>query len=232
MSPCLSRTARRWERIKSRFLCVFLIVCALAIPAESGEEPFFKKQIILRRKAEPGAFAIPKMVVTPRGTALIVAQDRQGGDWGKRIDPIGLRSTDGGKTWSQPFPLIPEDFPGRENFHMKPTGIVVDRLKNRIFVFISRSPLRNRNGEPIYERWFYSHPQQTRELGRAWFLVTSDDGGRTWTPKRVIETGHSAYSDVAMLPDRTILCVYETGEQTSRRDLALARFNLAWILNK
>jgi sialidase-1 len=63
-------------------------------------------------------------------------------------------------------------------------------------------------------------------------ISISEDEGRTWTPKRVIERGHSAYSDIAVLPDRTILCVHETGEQTSRRDLALARFNLAWILNK
>lgn len=392
-----------------RFLHVLLVIYVLVPLAIAGEEPLFKKQIILRREAGPGAFAIPKMVVTADGTALVVAQDRQGGDWGKRIDPIGLRSTDGGKTWSKPFLLIPEDFPGRENFHVKPTGIVVDRPKNRIFAFISRSPLRNREGEPIYERWFYSHLQETRRLGRAWFLVTSDDDGqtwsepreitrqlikkphwqewspvhtgiqlsfgihkgrlvvpvrcycpevdpslhdlkyqfngviysddggaswipggrsescvgecsiaerldgsiyanhrtsadptrktermhnvstnggtsftactysglsdarchaglvaltepsgrrlflftnvpgpkragltisisedegRTWTPKRVIESGHSAYSDIAVLPDRTILCVYETGEQTSRRDLALARFNLSWILSR
>ena len=393
----------------SRFLHVLLVVCLFVSPANAGEEPFFKKQTILKRKTGSGAFAIPKIVVTPDGTALVVAQDRQGGNWGKRIDPIGLRSTDGGKTWSRPFLLIPENFPNRENFNMKPTGIVVDRRKHRIFTFISRSPLRNRAGEPIYERWFYSHIQETRDLDRVWFLVTSDDDGQTWSepreitrqlikkphwqewspvhtgiqlrygshpgrlvvpvrcycpetdpslhalkyqfngviysddggaswipggrsesrvgecsitersdgsiyanhrtsadptrktermhnvstdggvsftactysgisdarchaglavltepsgrrlflftnvpgpkrtgltisisedegkawiPKRVIEPGHSAYSDVVVLPDRTILCVYETGEQTSRRDLALARFNLAWVLSQ
>ena len=34
---------------------------------------------------------------------------------------------------------------------------------------------------------------------------------------------------LAVLRDGTILCVYETGEKTSRRDLAVARFNLAWL---
>jgi len=392
-----------------RLLYIFLLVFIVACLAEANEEPFFEKQILLKRDTGSGAFAIPKMVVTPNGAAFIVAQDREGGDWGKRIDPIGLRSTDGGKTWSKPFLLIPKSFPGRESSHMKPTGIVVDHRKNQIFTFISRSPLRNRDGKPIYERWFYSHLQETRRLGRAWFLVTSDDDGQTWSkpqeitqqlikkphwqewspvhtgiqinfgiykgrlmvpvrcycpdkdpsphdlkyqhngiiysddggvswlpagrsesrvgecsiaersdgslyvnhrtsadstrkaermhnmskdggvtftactysglsdarchagltvltessgrrlflftnvpgskrtgltisisedegetwiPKRVIESSHSAYSDIAVLPDQTILCVYETGEQISRQNLALARFNLAWIFSR
>jgi hypothetical protein len=149
--------------------------------AADGEEPRFDKRVILERGERPGAFAIPKMVVTPGGAAVIVAQDREGGDWGKRIDPVCLRSDDGGRTWSGPHLMIPEDFPGRETSHMKPTGIVVDRGTGRIFAFVSRSPLVNRDGKPIHERWFYTNIRETRRLGRAWFLVFSDDGGRTWS---------------------------------------------------
>ena len=63
-------------------------------------------------------------------------------------------------------------------------------------------------------------------------ISISKDEGKTWIPKRVIESAHSAYSDIAVLPDQTILCVYETGEQSSRQNLALARFNLAWIFGR
>jgi len=387
--------------------CICLIICTIVCTAQVDAAPFFEKQIILRRDIGSEAIAIPKILVTRGGTAIVVAQRREGGDWGKRIDPIGIRSTDGGRTWSEPFLLIPEGFPRRDDSLMKPTGIVVDHKNNRVLTFISRSPLRNRENKPVYERWFYSHLQETRRLGRAWFLVYSDDDGQTWTepreitgqlikkphwqewspvhsgtqlrfgphkgrlvvpvrcycpetdpspytpehqyngviysddggttwmpggrsesrlgecalversdgslyvnhrtsriasreaermhnvstdggvtftsctssgltdarchagltaltepsgqrlllltnvpgpertgltisisndegntwtPKRVIEPGHSAYSDLAVLPDRTILCVYETGENTSRRHLAVARFNLAWIL--
>jgi sialidase-1 len=44
----------------------------------------------------------------------------------------------------------------------------------------------------------------------------------------VLEPGYSGYSDLAVLPDGTILCLYERG--ASRPDfLTLARFNLEWL---
>ncbi|MGZ4962529.1 MAG: sialidase family protein [Limisphaerales bacterium] len=54
----------------------------------------------------------------------------------------------------------------------------------------------------------------------------SYDEGRTWPVKRVLEPGRSAYSDLAVLGDWTILCFYER-QQT----LTLARFNLEWLSN-
>ena len=396
--------------MKAAYLLVTLsLFMVKGIPAEAEEGPFFEKRVILERGMRQGAFAIPKLVITPGGTALVVAQDREGGDWGRTIRPIVLRSADGGRSWSEPTLLIPEDFPDRERYHMKPTGMVVDSRTSRVFVFVSRSPLKNGDGKTIQEKWFYSHIQETRELGRAWFLVTSDDegeswskpaeitkqlikkphwqewspvhtgiqlrfgahrgrlvvpvrcycpemdpsphdwqyqtnavlysddggltwipgartdaylgecviaeradgtlymnqraspgGGRaserwytispdggtsfdptrptglpdvrchtgittrtdaeghslmlltsipgkerreltisvskdqgeTWTQARVIEPGHAAYSDLDMLPDGNFLCVYETGETTSRKDLAVARFNLDWVLEE
>lgn len=52
----------------------------------------------------------------------------------------------------------------------------------------------------------------------------SRDDGESWAVSKTIEAGPSAYSDLALLPDGTILCLYE-GEQT----IACARFNLEWI---
>ena len=389
------------------FLFLSLILPIAKSWAETPISPFFEKQIILKRTGS-GAYAIPKIVVTSNGTAIIVAQDRDGGDWGKRIQPICLRSADSGKSWTTPFLLIPDNFPDRNNFILKPTGIVVDRCNNRIFVFINRSPLPTLDLK-IDELWFYRNIQKTRDLGRAWFLVFSDDdgqnwskpreitqqlikkphwqewspvhtgiqlefgphkgrlvlpvrcycpdedpsehnwkyqfngvlysddGGNTWIPggrsdsylgecsiaerldgsiysnhrtskdparksermhnisndggvsftpctyagipdarchagltaltksdgkrvflltnvpgpernhltigisenegktwkaKKVIESGPSAYSDIVVLPDRTILCVYETGEEHSRQHLAVARFNVAWLFDQ
>jgi len=61
----------------------------------------------------------------------------------------------------------------------------------------------------------------------------SYDEGASWTVKRTIEAGPSGYSDLAVLPDGTILCFYEaskngaTGNYAER--LLLARFSLEWL---
>ena len=52
----------------------------------------------------------------------------------------------------------------------------------------------------------------------------SYDEGKTWPVKRVLEAGPSAYSDMAVLPNGTILCFYEQPKK-----LTLARFNLEWL---
>ncbi|MGC3972403.1 MAG: sialidase family protein [Pirellulales bacterium] len=62
----------------------------------------------------------------------------------------------------------------------------------------------------------------------------SYDEGRTWPVNRVLEAGPSGYSDLAVLPDGTMLCLYGRSEKEGRdmyRDgsLRLARFNLEWL---
>ena len=141
----------------------------------------FERRVILAREpGRAGAYAIPKMVVTRAGTALIVLQDRRGGDWGKPITPMVMRSSDRGQTWSRPARIgAPLDEEGR--YHVKPTGIVEDARAGRVFVFLSRSPIRNKAGQTVNERWFYTHLQRTWDCGRAWFLLSSDDEGVSWS---------------------------------------------------
>lgn len=65
----------------------------------------------------------------------------------------------------------------------------------------------------------------------------SYDEGRTWPVNKSLEPGYSAYSDLTVLPDGTILCFYEHGragdasqkKPTSYAGLTLARFNLEWL---
>jgi hypothetical protein len=45
-----------------------------------------------------------------------------------------------------------------------------------------------------------------------------------WPVNKTLDAGPSAYSDLAVLPDGTVLCLYE---KTS--DIAAARFNLEWL---
>lgn len=57
------------------------------------------------------------------------------------------------------------------------------------------------------------------------------DEGATWSVKKVLEPGASAYSDLAVGPEKTIYCLYERGgdKQGTYNYITLARFNLAWL---
>lgn len=60
----------------------------------------------------------------------------------------------------------------------------------------------------------------------------SRDECATWSANRVLEAGPSGYSDVAVLPDKTILCFYECGmidHMADTANLTLARFDAEWI---
>ena len=55
-------------------------------------------------------------------------------------------------------------------------------------------------------------------------IKLSRDDGKTWPVSKTLDAGPSAYSDLAVLPDGTILCLWET-----KNDIQCARFNLDWI---
>ncbi len=59
----------------------------------------------------------------------------------------------------------------------------------------------------------------------------SYDEGQTWQVSKVIDPGWSAYSDIAVAQDGTILCFYGRGDKPSfaGAHLTLARFNLEWL---
>lgn len=55
-------------------------------------------------------------------------------------------------------------------------------------------------------------------------IKLSRDDGKTWPINKTLEPGSSAYSDLAVLPDGTVVCLYEC-----KQDIQAARFNLEWI---
>jgi sialidase-1 len=55
-------------------------------------------------------------------------------------------------------------------------------------------------------------------------IKLSRDDGRTWPVNKTLEAGPSAYSDLAVLPDGTTLCLYE-----AKNEIVCARFNLDWV---
>jgi sialidase-1 len=72
-------------------------------------------------------------------------------------------------------------------------------------------------------------------------IKLSRDDGMTWPVSKTLQPGPSAYSDLAVLPDGTVLCFLESGTEKPviqrKRDwayanLTLARFNLEWVVSK
>jgi sialidase-1 len=57
----------------------------------------------------------------------------------------------------------------------------------------------------------------------------SEDECRTWPAAKVLEPGISAYSDLAVMEDLTVACLYERGETSPYERLTLARFDLEWL---
>lgn len=55
-------------------------------------------------------------------------------------------------------------------------------------------------------------------------IKLSRDDGKTWPVSKVLDPGKAAYSDLVVLPDGTVLCLYEADS-----DIDCARFNLEWI---
>jgi len=55
-------------------------------------------------------------------------------------------------------------------------------------------------------------------------IKLSRDDGKTWPINKTLNGGKSAYSDLAVLPDGTVLCLYERIDS-----ITCARFDLDWI---
>lgn len=65
-------------------------------------------------------------------------------------------------------------------------------------------------------------------------IKLSEDEGQTWPVSRTLEVGFSGYSDLAALPDGTLLCFYERGSSDGKNiyrtgRLTVARFNERWV---
>ena len=86
---------------------------------------------------------------------------------------------------------------------------------------LTRAPQDDRN------RVLFANPASTT---RAKMRVRlSYDECRSWTAGRLLYEGPAAYSDLAVLPDKTACCLYERGRERPNEQLTLARFNAAWL---
>ena len=156
----------------------------------------------------------PNIAELPDGSVFVTARNQ---------DPRNRRlvaySRDGATGWSTP-------------------ALIEDLLEPGCMAGMVCHPGTMKQPNPLL---LFSNPNTTERDNKARANVTikaSRDGGRTWPVSRLLQSGPSAYSDLAVLPDGVILCLYESG--TPEADLkhnrpwpyariTLARFNLEWI---
>ena len=160
-------------------LLVPLLTCSSASALE--DRPF----VVIHRQGEYSChtFRIPGIAVTNSGTLLAVydMRYRSRRDLQGHMD-IGLsRSTDGGKTWENPRPImdmgrhggLPEDQNGCSD-----PNILVDRTTGEIIVSAVWT-----HGKPGPHQWRGRGSEPGLELSRSsqFMMVRSGDDGKTWS---------------------------------------------------
>ena len=84
-----------------------------------------------------------------------------------------------------------------------------------------------RNEEETEDILLFSNPSSAKDMT----IRMSHDEGRNWDFSRRVERGLSRYSDLAVTPDGTILCLYTNGIVRDREKISVARFNLEWLMS-
>jgi sialidase-1 len=76
-------------------------------------------------------------------------------------------------------------------------------------------------------RVLFSNPASTKRENLT--LRVSYDDGATWPVSKVIHSGPSAYSCLAVLPEKSIACLFECSEKSAYEKISLARIPLGWL---
>jgi sialidase-1 len=137
---------------------------------------------------------------------------------------IVVISKDGASRWSpprfQPELVDPFCFASIQRLSLKKTG-----GRNRL-LFANPDNLSRADGNDL--------PGTSRDRKNLTVRLSYDEG-KHWSEKGVIDRGAAGYSDLAVLPNGTILCVYEKGQQQVKgfhtASIVLAAFNLEWLTN-
>jgi len=91
------------------------------------------------------------------------------------------------------------------------------------------SILRFTGGGRAKSRILFSNPADSTKRVKLTVRASYDEG-KTWPVSKLLFCeAPSAYSALAILRDRTVGCLYETGEQIPYDMIRFAQFNLEWL---
>jgi sialidase-1 len=176
--------------------------------SDDAGQTWQRGDIAIRKAGEPN------IVELPDGHVLVTARNSD-----PRNRRVAVSSRDGATGWSKP-------------------EFIQDLLEPGCMAGIVSHPGTASRPRPFL---LFSNPDTTERAHKRRVNVTiklSEDGGRTWPASKVLQPGPSAYSDLAVLPDGTVLCFYESGDPEAPRKhgrpwaysfLTLARFHPDWF---
>ncbi len=118
---------------------------------------------------------------------------------------LAAQSSDGGETWSE-VRAVPE---------------LLDPICEASIARLASETTHDRN------RIVFANPASD-ERERITVRMSYDEC-ETWEVSKVLHIGPSAYSDLAVLPDKSIMCVYERGSIQRSESIRLAQFNVEWL---
>lgn len=141
--------------------------------------------------------------VVERLDGALVMNIRSGHNGGRAL----AVSKDGGETWADAYdePQLPEY--GCQASILRYTDVATGG-RNRIL---------------------FSNPDTTQRDRVRMTVRLSYDDGKTWPVAKLLHPGPSAYSNLAITRDGTILCFYEGGDAHRREWIRVERFDLEWL---
>lgn len=148
----------------------------------------------------------PQIVELEDGNLLMNMRPNKGK--GHRMTSL---SKDGGITWSQP---------SDEKAQIETSS----GCQASIVRYTTKKDGSNRS------RILFSNPASSRERENMTIRLSYDEG-ISWPVSKVLYKGPSAYSNMTILPDRTIGILYEKGEKSSIEKISFARFDIGWLTN-
>lgn len=77
-------------------------------------------------------------------------------------------------------------------------------------------------------RILFSNPASEKSRQKMTVRLSYDEG-KTWPVSKLLHAGPAAYSCLAVMPDGTVLCLYERGNRSAYENITLTRFDLAWL---
>ncbi|MBN1341621.1 MAG: exo-alpha-sialidase [Phycisphaerae bacterium] len=114
-------------------------------------------------------------------------------------------STDGGRTFSEP----------------KLDDTLIEPVCQAAVCRLTDAKRQDKN------RVLFSNPADKKRVRMT--VRLSYDECKTWPVAKLLNEGPSAYSDLCVLPDMTIGCLYERGKKSPYETITLARFPLDWL---